>query len=249
MVMARVKDRVAVVTGGGRGIGEACVQRLAEEGARITVAEVNPEWAKRVADQVVAAGGEALAFPLDVRDRFAVQQCMAETHARFGRLDILVNNAGFSKPALLAKMTEDQWDLVLDVCLKGQFNCAQFAAPYMIAEGWGRIVNISSLAYMGNVGNVNYSSAKAGILGLTRALAKELGKHGVLVNAIAPGAIDTPGLAERLPAQWRETFVKAAPLRRIGTPRDVANAVLFLASDEASFITANVVHVSGGLFD
>lgn len=247
--MGRVKDRVAVVTGGGRGIGAACVQRLAEEGAKITVADLNSEWAKRVADEVAAGGGEALAFPLDVRDRSAVQQCMAETHARFGRLDILVNNAGFSKPALLGKMTEEQWDLVIDVCLKGQFNCSQFAAPYMIDEGWGRIVNISSLAYMGNVGNANYSSAKAGILGLTRALAKELGKHGVLVNAIAPGPIDTPGLAERLPTQWREHFVKAAPLRRMGTARDVANAVLFLASDEASFVTANVVHVSGGLFD
>ncbi len=245
----RVRDRVAVVTGGGRGIGEACALRLAEEGARVTVAELNPEWAKHTVTKIMAGGGDALAFPLDVRDRVAVERCMADTRARFGRLDILINNAGFSKPALLRKMTEEQWDLVLDVSLKGQFNCAQFAAPYMIEGGWGRIVNISSLSYMGNVGNANYSSAKSGVLGLTRALAKELGRHGIVVNAIAPGAIDTPGLAERLPAQYREQYVKATPLRRMGTPQDVANVALFLASDEAKFITANVVHVSGGIFD
>ncbi len=245
----RVRDRVAVVTGAGRGIGEACALRLAEEGARVTVAELNPEWGKQTVAKIQAIGGQALAVPLDVRDRVAVERCMNDTRAQFGRLDILINNAGFSKPALLGKMTEEQWDLVLDVSLKGQFNCAQFAAPHMIEGGWGRIVNISSLSYMGNVGNANYSSAKSGVLGLTRALAKELGRHGIVVNAIAPGAIDTPGLAERLPAQYREQFIKATPLRRIGTPRDVANVALFLASDEAKFITANVVHVSGGMFD
>jgi 3-oxoacyl-[acyl-carrier protein] reductase len=245
----RVRDRVAVVTGAGRGIGDACALRLAEEGARVTVAELNPEWAKQTVTKIVAAGGDALACPLDVRNRAAVERCMKDTRERFGRLDILINNAGFSKPALLGKMTEEQWDLVIDVSLKGQFNCAQFAAPYMIEGHWGRIVNISSLSYMGNVGNANYSSAKSGVLGLTRALAKELGRHGIVVNAIAPGAIDTPGLAERLPAQYRDQFVKATPLRRIGTARDVANVALFLASDEAKFITANVVHVSGGIFD
>lgn len=245
----RVKDRVAVVTGAGRGIGEACALRLAEEGAKVAVSDIDGESAKKVAEAIRAQGGSAIAKKLDVRERGEVKALMEETASAFGRLDILVNNAGYSRPALLPKLTEDMWDLVINVSLKGQFNCAQFATPYMMQQNYGKIINISSLAYMGNVGNANYSSAKAGIIGLTKALAKELGKYNIHVNCIAPGPIDTPGLRERLPEKYIDLAVKNSPLKRIGKPIDVANAVLFLASDESTYITGNVLHVSGGLFD
>lgn len=245
----RVKDKVAIVTGGGRGIGKACALRLSEEGAKLAVADINGESAGQTAEKIRAQGANAIAKKVDVREREEVKSLIEETVATFGRLDILVNNAGFSRPALLPKLTEDMWEVVINVSLKGQFNCAQFAAPYMMQQNYGKIINISSLAYMGNVGNANYSSAKAGVIGLTKALAKELGKYNIHVNCIAPGAIDTPGLRERLPEKYIDLAVKNAPLKRIGRPIDVANTILFLASDESTFITGNVFHVSGGLFD
>ena len=227
----RVKDKVAVVTGAGRGLGEASAIRLAEEGGRVVVSDIDLASAQQTADRIKAMGREAIAVKT------------------FGRIDILVNNAGITRDTSIRKMTEEDWDMVLNVNLKGAFNCAQFAAKYMIEQKYGRIINLSSRAYMGNPGQANYSSSKAGILGLTKSLAMELGRYNINVNAIAPGLIKTPGVITLSHYEKvAERAIQSTPLGRLGEPIDIANAILFLASDEAGYITGDVLHVTGGRY-
>ena len=245
----RVKDKVAVVTGAGRGLGEAAALRLAEEGAKVVPSDIDEAGARQTAEKVQAMGRESIAVKTDVSVRQEAEALMEITMKTFGRIDILVNNAGITRDTSLRKMTEDDWDHVIDINLKGSFNCAQFAAKHMVGQKYGKIINLSSRAYLGNPGQANYSSSKAGILGLTRSLALELGRHNINVNAIAPGMIRTPGVTslghfEKIV----ERAIENTPLGRIGEPIDVANVILFLASEEADYITGDVIHVTGGRY-
>ncbi|OGW17541.1 MAG: beta-ketoacyl-ACP reductase [Nitrospinae bacterium RIFCSPLOWO2_12_FULL_45_22] len=245
----RVKDKVAVVTGAGRGLGEASAIRLAEEGGRVVVSDIDLASAQQTADRIKAMGREAIAVKTDVSQRKEAEELIETAVKTFGRIDILVNNAGITRDTSIRKMTEEDWDMVLNVNLKGAFNCAQFAAKYMIEQKYGRIINLSSRAYMGNPGQANYSSSKAGILGLTRSLAMELGRYNITVNAIAPGLIKTPGVITLAHYEKvAERAIQSTPLGRLGEPIDIANAILFLASDEAGYITGDVLHVTGGRY-
>ena len=245
----RVKDKVAVVTGSGRGIGEATVKRLSEEGAKVVVTDINEEGAIKVADEIKDKGGEAIAVKTDVTKAAEVEALMAKAVEAFGKLDILVNNAGFNRDMLIKNMTEKDWDDVLDTDLKGAFLAAKFATPYMVEQKYGKVVNISSRAWHGNPGQANYSSAKAGIIGLTKAMSWEFGRYNINVNAIAPGIIATD-LMKGHPKfdMIKERQLANMPIKRVGEPIDVANTILFLVSDEASFISGELIHVSGGRF-
>lgn len=245
----RVKDKVAVVTGAGRGLGEAAAVRLAEEGAKVVASDVDEAGARQTAEKIQATGRESIAVKTDVSLRQDAESLMEAAIKAFGRIDILINNAGITRDTSIRKMTEEDWDQVLNINLKGSFNCAQFAARQMIEQKYGKIINISSRAYLGNPGQANYSSSKAGILGLTRSLALELGRYNINVNAIAPGMIRTPGVTslghfEKIV----ERAIQSTPLGRIGEPIDVAHVVLFLASDESCYITGDVIHVTGGRY-
>ncbi|MEW6615642.1 MAG: glucose 1-dehydrogenase [Thermodesulfobacteriota bacterium] len=245
----RVKDRVAVVTGSGRGIGEATVRRLSEEGAKVVITDINEENAIKVANDIKAKGGSAIAVRTDVTRIDEVEALMAKAVEAFGKLDILVNNAGFNRDMLIKDMTEKDWDDVLDTDLKGAFLCAKFATKYMVEQKYGKVVNISSRAWHGNPGQANYSSAKAGIIGLTKSMAWEFGRYNINVNAIAPGIIATELMKGHPKFEMiKERQLANMPIKRLGEPIDVANTILFLVSDEASFISGEVIHVSGGRF-
>ncbi|WP_018133306.1 3-oxoacyl-ACP reductase FabG [Effusibacillus pohliae] len=249
----RLKDRVAIVTGSGRGIGAATVQRLAEEGAKVTVTDINAEACEETAAAIRAAGGEAIAIACDITNRQAVEEMVQKTVDTFGRLDILVNNAGVIRDNLVHKMTDDDWDTVMNVHLKGAFFASQAAQRFMVPQRYGKIVNFSSTSALGNRGQLNYATAKAGIQGFTKTLAIELGKFNINVNAVAPGFIETDmtrATAERMGITFEELKQAAAErslLGRTGKPIDVANAVLFFVSDESSFITGQVLYVRGGI--
>jgi 3-oxoacyl-[acyl-carrier protein] reductase len=249
----RVKDKVAIVTGSGRGIGAATAVRLAEEGAKVVVTDVNEALCKEVVQQIQEKGGEAIAVACDVTHRKQVQEMVQTTVDIFGRIDILVNNAGVIRDNLVHKMTEDDWDTVMNVHLKGAFFVTQEVQKYMVPQKYGKIVSLSSTSALGNRGQLNYATAKAGLQGFTRTLAIELGKYGINVNAVAPGFIATDmtkATAERIGMDF-ESFKQAVAdktlLKRIGEPIDIANAILFLVSDEARFITGQVLYVSGGI--
>lgn len=243
----RFAGRVAAVTGGGSGIGAAVARRFAAEGAKVAILELAIEHAEGVRGEITDRGGAAVALATDVSSPASVSAAFAAIADRIGSLDVLVNCAGITLPAPLREMTDEQWRRVLAVNLKGTFLCAQAAAAVFRARRSGRIVNISSIALLGGpLGRVNYTASKAGVLGLTRALAMELAQYDVNVNAVAPGAVDTPMTAK---AQTRERWQKVrevTPLGRIGRPEDIAAAVLFLASDDASFITGQCLFVCGG---
>ena len=245
----RVKDKVAVVTGSGRGIGEATVLRLSEEGARVVITDINEENAIKVANAIKAKGGQAIGVKSDVTKIDEVEALMKKAVEEFGKLDILVNNAGFNRDMLIKDMTEKDWDDVLDTDLKGAFLCAKFATKYMVEQKYGKVVNISSRAWHGNPGQANYSSAKAGIIGLTKSMAWEFGRFNINVNAIAPGIIATELMKGHPKFEMiKERQLANMPIKRLGEPIDVANTILFLVSDEASFISGEVIHVSGGRF-
>lgn len=242
-------DRTAVITGAARGLGAATAQRLAREGARVVISDIDARGAEAAAKELTAQGLTALAVAADVTSEKDVDRLVATTVAEFGGVHILVNNAGFPRDGLLTTMDVADWDSVVDVILKGSFLMSRAVMPHLIEQRWGRLVNISSRGYLGNPGQANYSSAKAGILGLTRALAQEQGRYGITVNAIAPGFMETE--AVRALAHYekiRDTAVRSQPLRRTGRPEDVADAVAFLASERASFITGETLHVTGGRF-
>lgn len=243
--VGRLAGKVALVTGAGRGIGRAIAERLAEEGAAVAVNDIDATSAREAADAIEKLGVGALAVIADVSQSTGVRGVVDAVLQKFGRLDILVNNCGIIRDNLIQKMTEDDFDRVLSVNLKSVWLCCQAVVPHMIERRGGKIVSVSSRAYMGNPGQTNYSASKAGIIGMTKALALEVGRFGVHVNAVAPGLIDTP-LVAGLRDDVRQKLIDAQPTRTMGSPRDVANAVLFLVSDEANFITGEVLHVDGG---
>jgi NAD(P)-dependent dehydrogenase (short-subunit alcohol dehydrogenase family) len=220
--------------------------RLAEEGARVMVNDKNLKRAQETVHLVAVQGGEAMAQGADVTRTEEVKAMFDQVIQQWGKLDILVNNAGDIRDALLQNMTDEAWDVVIDLSLKGSFVCARAVAPFMMERGYGKIVNISSMAYKGNVGQTNYVSAKAGIVGLTHALGLELARYGINVNCVAPGLINTPKSAT-LDKRVMERLIQKTPMRRMGEIVDIANAVLFLVSDESKYITRQVVHVSGGM--
>ncbi len=250
--MGRFDGRVAFLTGAGRGIGAATATTLAAQGAAVAIADLDVGPAEETAATIRAAGGRAIALPLNVTDGAAVEAAIARTNAEFGRLDILVALAGLLRDNLLFKMTDEDWDLVIDTHLKGTFYAARAAQKYMVQQRYGKMVFTSSTSALGNRGQANYSSAKAGLQGLARTLAIELGQFNINVNAIAPGFIETRmtrATAERQGIDFEQMKTDAAariPLRRVGQPEDVANVIAFLVSDEASYVTGQIVYIAGG---
>lgn len=246
-----LEGKTAIVTGvgrGGRGIGRGIALMLAEAGADVVVtARTNLADAEAVAEAVGALGRKSVAVACDVTDAAAVNALFARAHAELGRVDILVNNAGMTRDALLLRMGEDDWDAVLDANLKGTFLCTRAAAKIMIKQRAGRIINITSvMGLIGNPGQANYSASKAGMIGFTRTVARELGARNVTVNAVAPGFIDTQ-MTDAVKDEQRAGILAKVPLGRLGTPEDVGKVVVFLASDAAAYITGQVITVDGGL--
>jgi 3-oxoacyl-[acyl-carrier protein] reductase len=249
IVSQRLAGKVAVVTGGGQGLGEAIALRLAHEGAAVMVNDLNPETVARTAEQVRATGGRAARFAGNVTDETVVQELMAHAVAELGSIDILVNNAGITRDKLLKDLTLADWDAVLNLNLRATFLCAKFGTPHMVGRKWGRVINMSSRAHLGNKGQTNYSASKAGVIGFSRSLALELGKFGITVNCIAPGVIATPGVTSLPHYQTLvERVAPTLPIPRLGRPEDVAGVAAFLASDDAEYITGEVIHVSGGRY-
>jgi len=237
-----LNEKIAIVTGAGRGIGEGIARKLAEEGATVVCADVNVDDATSVASSL---GHGAIGARLDVSNSSECDALVKDVHDRFSRLDVLVNNAGINRDAMLHKMTDEQWQQVIAVDLSGVFFMTRAASRIMRAAGRGRIVNISSASWMGNIGQANYAAAKAGVVGLSRTAAKELARSQVTVNAICPGFIDTQ-MTRGIPDAIREQQVAKIPLGRMGQPADVAAVVAFLASDEAGYVTGEVINVGGG---
>lgn len=245
--MKRLQDKVAVVTGGSAGLGKATVQLFAAEGSTVSIWDVNAEAGQALADEMKAAGHQAEFRQIDVSDNAAVEAAIQGVNDTFGRLDILINNAGITRDSTLLKMEEAQFDQVIDVNLKGVFNCGQAAARVMVQQGSGSIVNTSSVvALYGNFGQTNYVATKAGVIGMTKVWARELGRKGVRVNAVAPGFIATE-MVMAMPEKVRDMMAEKTPMQRLGQPDEIARAYLFLASDEAAFVHGTVLSVDGGL--
>jgi len=245
--MFNLKDRVALVTGASQGIGRATALALAQAGARVAVAARNAGKLAEVVAEIAAAGGEAIAVPMDVADAEQVKAGFRQTSGKFGKLDILVNNAAITRDGLAVRMKAEDWDAVLRTNLTGAHFCAQQAMSVMMRARYGRIINVTSVvAETGNPGQANYVAAKAGLIGLTRALAVEIASRNITVNAVAPGFIVSP-MTDPLPQEVKNGLVARVPLGRMGTDAEVAAAIVFLASDEAGYITGAVLDVNGGL--
>lgn len=243
----RLKDKVAIITGGANGIGAKTAEIFAREGAKVVVADYDQENGEKQVEQLKKNGAEAIFIKVNVADAESVQQLVDGTLAAFERVDILINNAGITADGFLVKMSEEAWDRVIDVNLKGVFNCAKAVAKVMMEQGKGVILNATSVVGLyGNIGQTNYAASKFGVIGLTKTWAKELGPRGVRVNAVAPGYTMTT-MMETVPEKLLNAFQEKTPLRRLGQPEDVAYAYLYLASDEASFVNGEILSVDGGL--
>lgn len=242
------EGQVVLVTGGARGIGQAVAEQFARRGARVVIADVSLESAEKTAQELEAAGTRPVAIKLDVSRSDEVGKAFEEIIKEFGKLDILVNNAGITRDALILRMKEEDWDSVIDINLKGVFLCSREAVKIMGKQRYGRIVSIASVvAFMGNPGQANYSASKAGIIGLTKTIAREYAKRGITANAVAPGFIAT-AMTAALNENIKEEMLKSIPVGKFGTAEDVANAVLFFASPESGYITGQVIHVNGGMY-
>lgn len=243
-----LKGRVALITGGARGIGKAIAENFAQKGADLVIADVSYESAAETAKELAASGIKTSALKLDVSKSGDVTAGFGEIMSQFGRLDILVNNAGITRDGLLLRMKEEDWDAVIGINLKGVFLCSKEAVKVMVKQKYGRIINIASVvAFMGNPGQANYSASKAGIVGLTKTTAKEYASRGITANAVAPGFIAT-AMTDALAENVRQEMLKSIPAGAFGTADDVANAVAFFASTESSYITGQVIHVNGGMY-
>jgi 3-oxoacyl-[acyl-carrier protein] reductase len=241
-------SRVALVTGAAGGIGAACAQRLLEDGNKVALLDVDPR-VDLAAKRLDPSGSRAVGVLADVRQQEEVRAAVAVAAERIGSPDILVNNAGFPRDGFLTRLTREDWQSVIDVILTGAFNCCQAVLDPMRERGWGRVINISSRSHLGNPGQTNYSAAKAGLLGFTRALALESGRYGITVNAVAPGFVDTEAM--RALSNYdvlKQRSIEKSPLKRVGQPAEIAAAVSFLASDAAGFITGDTLHVTGGRY-
>jgi 3-oxoacyl-[acyl-carrier protein] reductase len=243
----KLEGRVALVTGASQGIGHACALALAREGATVAVAARNQQKLDQLAGQIAAAGGKAAAFVIDVADEEKVKSGIKSALAQFGKIDILVNNAGITRDQLVMRMKRADWDAVLNTNLTSAYLCIQQVIGSMLKQRWGRIINVTSVfGQMGQAGQANYAASKAGLIGLTMAMAREVASRNITCNAVAPGFIET-SMTAALSEEFRQSAVKTIPLGRVGSPVDVAGAVCFLASDDASYITGHVLNVNGGL--
>ena len=244
----RLKDKVAIITGAGRGIGAATAKKFAAEGAKVVIADLNQDDIKTTVEEIKASGGAAIGLIVNVTNREDIDKMLNETIENYGKIDVVVNNAGITADSQLVKLTEEQWDKVIDVNLKGVFNVGQAVAKYLKEkEQPGVILNASSVVGIyGNFGQTNYAATKWGVIGMTKTWAKELGKYGIRVNAVAPGFILTP-MTEKMPEKVLEMMKDKASIKSLGYPEDIANAYAFLASDEARFITGTVLSVDGGI--
>src|SRR5437660_4565968 len=242
-----LSGRVALVTGASQGIGRACALKLAAAGAAVAVAARNQNKLNELVAEITTAGGKAAAFALDVGDEDQVKSAVKAAISQFGKIDILVNNAGITRDQLVMRMKRADWDAVLQTNLTSAYLCIQQVVGSMLKQRWGRIINITSVfGQMGQAGQANYAASKAGLIGLTMAIAREVGSRNITCNAVAPGFIETP-MTATLGNEFKENAVEQIPLGRVGSPEDVASAVTFLASDEASYITGHVLSVNGGM--
>ena len=243
----RLKGKVSIITGGASGIGKATVLKFAQEGAIVAVCDLNQETIDATVNEVKAAGGEAVGYIVNVTNKSQINDMVADVKARFGRIDVLVNNAGIVQDAQLTKMTDEQFDLVIDINLRGVYNCAKAVVDTMVAQGGGVILNASSVVGVyGNFGQTNYAATKFGVIGFVKTWAKELGKKGIRANAVCPGFVATP-ILKAMPEKVIKAMEDKVPMKRMAAPEEIANVYAFLASDEASYINGAAIEVTGGL--
>ena len=243
----RLQGKISIITGSGRGIGQATAIKFAKEGAKVIVCDVTPEWIDETVAQIKASGGEAIGFYVDVRDLESINKMVVAVMAKYGRIDTMVNNAGIVMDSQLKNMTNDQFDTVIDINLKGTYNCTRAVVDVMLAQNSGVILNASSVVGLyGNFGQTNYAASKFAVIGMVKTWAKELGKKGIRANAVCPGFIKTP-ILNSIPERVLKAMEEKVPMGRLGTAEEVANVYAFLASDEASYVNGAVIEVGGGV--
>jgi 3-oxoacyl-[acyl-carrier protein] reductase len=243
----RLKDKVAIITGGANGIGRETAFTFVREGASVVIADFDAKTGENVVSELKNEGGNVIFQQVNVADQNSVLEMVNGAVQAFGKIDILINNAGITRDAMLKKLTAEQWQQVIDVNLSGVFYCTQAVIPYMTEQGSGKIINTSSIVGVhGNIGQTNYAATKAGVIGMTKTWAKELGRKGINVNAVAPGFVET-GMVVKVPEKVIQQMVEKVPLQRLGKPRDIANAYLYLASNESDYVNGTVLEVNGGM--